>query len=479
MEEYNQLITGDDNEYSLVLSSDVEKIFDYIGLSLDELHSLSSDDYVEVLLYTSVRAIQDNNEEMFTSIISLIGIDKFSLELLNETMVSLIVLAYRAKLSNMVDVIFDAFDADNPVVQIRPSATTFFTIVDPSIDNQLLHFVALSSRVSYGDHMYNLVNYGSDITTDLAIERLEMVYGEPSVEFLDRMMNHIYTLDLIYDNTNIAVARYCIRRMKDNEGAELAEIPSDLIRKPIMPTVSELERMARDISDKYASVPRLMTSDQLVDQIMRDKEKAHSVPVSLNAEIRNQITSEINSMTDDKLNTLMREYIKASNNTVLQKDLELFRIYGPSFPGINVIYQHPECRKFGGCRMLLCVGHTPRTDADDDEEAIDFDWFTGSCTYCTRKIPNRWSAKRMPIPTGGWASDTYCSWQCVIDDITEPDFIITLITKYLQKKCDKVGIYDRIEDPQTDEVDDDLYIPPGYFESLAGYSWIHKDTLEG
>lgn len=456
-------------------NSHLERIMQYVGLTEDDVSSMNTEEFVEVLTFSAVNAIHEQDADMFRDLIQLIGIDKLEVETINQTMLTYIMLAYNFNSDQMVNVIFNVFDSDSPVVDIRPSGTTFYTIVDPMIDIDLLKFVAMSNTdLSYGDHMYNLVNYGSDPGVDIALNRFEKIFGMPSVEFLDSMLNYLYKLDLIYDDTNLTVARYCIQHMKTNEDTDIAPRTNDIITSDILPSSTELLSLVDLVTSVTSNQQtKLLTVEDAVEVAIKNNRPLPSIQ----ADIRKLITEDFETMDNNKVQEIMLEYMKVSNDVSLQKNKELFRIYGPSFPVVDLYCFDHKCKQYGGCRMLLCEGHVPRTDYDDDAECIDLDWFQGACTTCTRVIPSRHLAKRMPIPTGGWTSDTYCSWECVIKDIMEPDFIIEYIVKYLEKKCLKIGIYDRIDDGDINDNNTELYVPPGYFESLAGYPLSTQATI--
>jgi hypothetical protein len=87
----------------------------------------------------------------------------------------------------------------------------------------------------------------------------------------------------------------------------------------------------------------------------------------------------------------------------------IFREYGP----VNCVYKHDylssdhECRKWGGCRMLLCNEFELRSEDLMAVEPEEVDWFINACSQCGIIIPARHYALREPLPSGGWRG-CYC-----------------------------------------------------------------------
>lgn len=456
--------------------------------------NLSDEQLVDLLFQTATNELYNRNVEGFLDVMEQIGINNLDAQDINETMVSFILLCFEWRDENiptdkilqisdaisqgverrnkneitLVEAIFEVFDYKNPVVDIRPSVTTFFTISDPMLTDEIYRFVARSTLgMNYGSHIYNLMNYGMEPGTEHALQKLEIAYGSQPTRFYDTLIDKIDEIHYEKGSFNNIIYEYAVEKVR--QGSKFAPIPKDIIHSDILPDNLELEKLADSIL-----APQLITPsvEKATNMIMDDLNTRSAVQYSDRANTFQVITSELEKLPKEEYKIFMKRYIDIISQSSLQTDETLFKIYGPSFPveGFSMLDANgvSVCDKYGGCRMLLCEGHTPRTDIDDFEEAMYKDWFTGSCCYCLEKIKDRHLARRMPLPNGGWDTDCYCSWKCVSRDIMEPDVIQNLLVKYFRKKCRKIGIFDRVYIEKPDD-EEEIEFAPGYIEKLAGF----------
>ena len=430
---------------------------------------MTQEELFEVAYIGAVNEIILRSPEGLLKCISLLGVENLDIEDINETMTSFILLCFKVGAPEMVPVLFEAFDDDNSVVNTRPSATTFFTISDPTLTPEVYRFVAEATeeKDNYGTHIYNLLDYASDEGVMRAVEKLDVAYGQQPYDFYDQLLTRINKLDELKGTFNTVIFQYAA--MKYAELEEYADIPQDIIRSVVLPTERSLAEYAVTVKAKPRNIPSINETTMMM---VTDLDIRSAVSYNNRDEIYNEIKEELSSMSNEAYKELAKKYTDILAQTELQFHEELFRIYGPSYPveGYSNLAENSDdsCNVYGGCRMLLCNGHTPRTDVEDIHEWEEIDWFTESCCKCKKKIRFRHLAKRMPLPGGGWDTDSYCSWECVRDDIMEPDVIQTLLTNYFEKKSLRIGIYDRTYLVQVD-LDDASDLAPGYFESLAGF----------
>lgn len=115
------------------------------------------------------------------------------------------------------------------------------------------------------------------------------------------------------------------------------------------------------------------------------------------------------------------------------EDPELFRVWGPS----NVIFNADAEDVVDGSadlRMFTDDRFTP------EEQGT---WFTGSCDSCWLRIKSSRYAVRKPLEAGGWKQQ-YCSWECCRIDCAENEGPSIEMTRYYEKQCSDLGIYDHL-----------------------------------
>jgi hypothetical protein len=437
---------------------------------MDEGKEVTGEFLVDLIYNSIAESMGKENFEEMKEAIGYIDFDMFGTEDLNQTMVCFIMMAYNWKIPGAVNHIFEAFDANNPVVDARPSSTTFYTISSPALTDEVYKFVAAANTEPSSNcawHFFKLLDYGAEPGTNHAMEKLIIAYGEQSLSFYDDIYDAIQKRDVMTGFINAEVAAFCLRKIK--ELSDVVEKPSYLIPSPY--TDKELEVRASKIRAPVAMTPSVTNSTNM---IMKDLEIRGSVFEREKETVYNNVFSDLSRMSREDYTKKMLRYVETLNQADLQTNTELFKIYGPSFPemGMSALAANSSdvCLKFGGCRMLLCVGHTPRTDLEDVGEGDDSpDWFTGYCRWCNGKIAARHHAIRLPLPYGGWDTDSYCSRKCAKYDIMEPDYIQEKLLDRLVDKIDAIGIYDRTYEKEKAIKDDVISVAPGYFEYLAGF----------
>lgn len=115
-------------------------------------------------------------------------------------------------------------------------------------------------------------------------------------------------------------------------------------------------------------------------------------------------------------------------------DKILFQRYGPC----NTMPGEDNCKKYGGCRMLLCSDFEEREDVFLINDKIC--WFTGICKRCDNKIPRKHHAVRNPLLNGGW-KDCYCSFECLEKCIDNN--LTALMVGKIKEQMKVIGICDR------------------------------------
>jgi hypothetical protein len=148
-------------------------------------------------------------------------------------------------------------------------------------------------------------------------------------------------------------------------------------------------------------------SNIIVNEIDYDKMTEEIISHGYDNDVLKQVSEE------EKLE-ILKQYLPMS-----EMNVEAFRILGP----LNAKrYVEPQknhiCHKYGGCRMFTCVEYNI-LDPYTDEYDVYYDWYTGHCDECEKKIENRYHGVRIPI-TGGMWRGCFCSWECVYAHIYLP-----------------------------------------------------------
>jgi hypothetical protein len=131
----------------------------------------------------------------------------------------------------------------------------------------------------------------------------------------------------------------------------------------------------------------------------------------------------------------------------IDDDTKAFMEWGP----VNTtLTEHPdlyslthECRKYGGCRMLLCNEYQTDVWSDimeDDHGMNSVDWYIGYCITCGTDIEKRHHSLRKPQEGGGWKG-CYCSFQCMEDQYDSS--ITKSMLKETERQIMEYGIRDR------------------------------------
>lgn len=125
------------------------------------------------------------------------------------------------------------------------------------------------------------------------------------------------------------------------------------------------------------------------------------------------LISETTEMTD----YLEKECLRIIYRYQKIQNPNLLVLIGP----VNLDYMadlsiETECGWFGGCRMFLCRCYDRDNEDGEVDLDDDFNWFTGSCQYCSKTIPFECYASRIPDPSGSWRG-CYCSDDCIVRDV--------------------------------------------------------------
>lgn len=229
--------------------------------------------------------------------------------------------------------------------------------------------------------------------------------------------------------------------------APYTEKPLYMISPSELPDADLLEDVSIELQSIDSTEDPKELSELMISSIIE-------TGIDVDPDVQKELISKLSIMPIEERVELSKTVIKTNEYSVLQDDVELFKIFGPSHPvhGIDLNNNTP-CGTYGGCRMFLCVcfessGDEPDIDLDliDQPDLIDpfiIDWYTGVCDFCHMKISKRCYALRRPLETGGWKG-CYCSSKCLRDDLPSGNIMISALIDSFMDKIEQIGIYDRM-----------------------------------
>jgi len=171
---------------------------------------------------------------------------------------------------------------------------------------------------------------------------------------------------------------------------------------------------------------------------------------------RKETIQELRKMDLTEITDMYDYYLEAK-----QKDW--FENFG--FTNVSKVVNNELCKRFGGCRMLLC---NCNENYNEEIEAVDtsYDWFKNECDHCAKKIRSRSHALRIPfIRTGGWMY-CLCSFACARSLLLKSEYdceerkVQYMILTQMQNELNFSRIFDSstditgevcVEDPLTQE----------------------------
>lgn len=369
-----------------------------------------------------------------------------------------------------MDSINNAMTEDDPFLPVL--------LIDPTYDDEVVF--RINTHLKYGpdSYIYALARMPPNAEISKAISNLIRFYPHMTKEevrrFIEEICNHKRTFVIPNEHkTEITVDGYvntelmaALRRILEIlEG--YATIPRWIAvgfkydgNLPLYPDDDGIF----DDDDPTKKTIKLPSRKKAVDLLLNDIAK-YMLPGDEKEETLFNVKSQVNEMYSESRNILLKLrllqpiYIERFLDPA-QKDVERNQLYGPANPYIFEGKSYDD----RSCRMFTSFALMSMDDIDEllyqEDEIRPFDWFTGNCYICSKKIREYWHAVRMPLEGGGWDS-CYCSWECVIKDLPKaagesdaqfaPGPIRRRFIKYFSGIIMKMEIYDR-ESPE-EEVD--------------------------
>lgn len=151
-----------------------------------------------------------------------------------------------------------------------------------------------------------------------------------------------------------------------------------------------------------------------VETIIRNMEELCEISGEID---KNELREQIGSLYS--ISTCTEKAVLVDGERV--DDIPHFREFGPvNTMNISVFSEDDQCRKYGGCRMFLCNDFLECESEEEDVDDCEYtgNWFSGVCSICSRVIPKKYYAVRLPLVGGGWKG-CYCSFSCLENDVND------------------------------------------------------------
>lgn len=290
---------------------------------------------------------------------------------------------------------------------------------------------------------YSILSVVSDLCKDDSSDNLIRVMDNVFNAFGEQTPERLDVMRLEADSTgNFVIYNYITDKLLPQ--LEEAEIPYWVknFRKTV-PSTEELEEEANDILTKTLEEgkqidPEKYSVETLIDYLTNGMAR-EGLSFENIEEGRLALRGLIPTLSKEELKELVGDNLVKGNLSLLQDNLDLFRILGPSNPQINA---GSEDFLNGVDRMFTCSLY----DYDDEDDEF-FPWFTGNCLICLKRIRYYWHALRLARAEGGWTG-CYCNFECAEKGLLNeeiprtPDIaIFNLVKRNIVEK----GIQDRTD----------------------------------
>lgn len=380
-----------------------------------------------------IEAIHNNDPKSFNWLMQYLPIERVDVKVSDNLLRMFLSYSMKFRSKDVAKSIFKEWNRVYPKMQKPELIIVMFTM--SFFQDELINWIITEVKrdLTYREVILELTNYDVSDETKYGCFRADKIYGPQTFYMYRELMNSSAKNPVIED--------YLIEKIK--EVSPFASIPKHVIISNNPPHVQELS-----IKINYPKTIPLHVEEAL-ELVLGGIYQVESSEVRIQESIENFI-NKYNSMNDEEKIEFLDPYIKRRYRRSLKKDKNIFHLLGPSNAILDVD------NEYGGERML-----TSRYRDYIEEEGRYFDWFTGSCDECYKKIKYRWYAVRKPVIIGGWFG-CFCSWDCCRKQaIRGPDSVIDIMTiGVAESRTNAVGIIDRIPNPnRPNDVIDGSFLP--------------------
>jgi hypothetical protein len=389
------------------------------------------------IIITLIKFIKINDIEKFHNLLNKLPVDKLLLEASNTLLSTLLEEAVKSNNSPFVSSIIEKWQNTKGIQDDISFFASLFLI--DKLNIQLLEkLTEIYTSHTFFSVVTEMISWEDNENVFTALTKTQTVYGPQSYDIYETLYNEAKDKDheqgkkFLSEYMNLTSPYQEIPEWMNNFLGEDAKIPYN----------NQLE-IPKVVIKEEETIP---TAEEYANNIVRELNDSGLEILNIE-DIRREAINKYESMSDDEKINYTSELNIKYNISKQQNDVTLFRLLGPS----NLLIEASgDELKYGGDRMF--IANTFDWDEDDNNF---YDWFTGNCDVCFKKIRVKWHAVRMPHESGGWLG-CYCSWKCVRNDILQPNKIIPVMVNELEEAMKKIGIQDRIDDADPESYEEAL-----------------------
>jgi len=412
------------------------------------VESIPSTNPVLAVIELINQAIENEQNDKVAKYLALLPLgENIAVDKINRLMVDFLNTAYESSNLGAALAITEVWAAAN-VMEERFSTVAYIFTLDGLSDGFFKFFVQLFPSIKYTDLVAEFVTQDGSPRILRACQRADFAFGQQELGVYDVLMGLINQQKLEEGESNGAVKQFIIEHMKDLKAASAVPEwvkdfrPLSALEKENtpLPFDDQLDKpIVGDITFALPPVSKavdMLTNGLKLEGLGREKMQ----------EVKAAVQQEYSMATIPEKIDMLKKVFTIKANYDLEADTQLFRVMGPANPLVGTDFtEGNECAKHGGCRMLVCLefeNYDPDVGVINEEGVEGLEWFTGNCDECLNKIAAKHHAVRRPMMQGGWWG-CYCSWKCVIENISEPMPLVREMIRKIEKQLKDIGIQDR------------------------------------
>ncbi len=392
------------------------------------------------IIQLAVNSIQNDDMDSLADYIQRMPLERLEESQSTSLLVRFLTSAVEFQRTSSVPIILEAWSSFYPSIEEVSFYTLMYTM--PGIPTDILTFVSYSLEdSSFLEVIDELTILPAREELIVACQRAHSVFGPQTRD------TYLVAFESAESRGNEAVTRFLLPLLLPTE--EYAPVPEWVKNFRSGPVPNEKDVVP--VTPKQPAPVNVMdiSIDEMVD-LLTDGLSTAGLSVDDVEESKNVIRSYLQIAPVEERMALLQPVLEKEFLSSLQEDDDIFRVLGPANP---LFGSEVEQMSFGGCRMFTCNVF----DYDDDENEY-FDWFTGNCEICRKKIRNRYHAVRIPKPMGGWVG-CFCSFNHVRDglgndelDTARPDIASRTMIDIVEREIKRIGIQDRVVPDIKEEI---------------------------
>lgn len=349
---------------------------------------------------------------------------------------------YEKSIDGDIKILHKGNPKPTPLNELNPVAELFFSNY---VNFEILQYVKNLTDETFETLINYIINEKNIPKTSIACVKILKLYN-PS-----RVYNSIYDLldrleHLALEKKNYFVSDFIFEVKKEH--TSFIEKPSWLIETE--KTDEQLYKERKNIINQMLEKDSSSSYNELFDKDIDNILDYFDITGILVDDEQN-VTSMLNNVS--KTTKLIYLYLVKEENEfqdILSSEPEEYskieKYLGPRNMFNNDDFSQSEIKQKIYSEYMMTCNIYEDNDDYDGQFVRNYDWFTGNCSYCGKKIPYRQYCVRKPHKWGGWKG-CYCSWDCVLNDVLELDEytndngLTQILVKYFSEKLNATGIY--------------------------------------